>query len=157
MSENTDGRRWWHGAVIYQLYVRSWRDSNDDGYGDLRGIIERLDYLSWLGVDAVWLSPTMPSPDDDWGYDVSDYTGVHPEPGEVIQAVDDAAQVAVPVVIAVLEGPYVQLIDDGTVPPAAPVRVPVHLPPHEGRRATGASLRSRGRALDFACRRADTG
>ena len=81
MTENADGRRWWHGAVIYQLYVRSWRDSNDDGYGDLRGIIERLDYLSWLGVDAVWLSPTMPSPDDDWGYDVSDYTGVHPELG----------------------------------------------------------------------------
>src|SRR5882672_2609529 len=81
MSENADGRRWWHGAVIYQLYVRSWRDSNDDGYGDLRGIIERLDYLSQLGVDAIWLSPTMPSPDEDWGYDVSDYTGVHPELG----------------------------------------------------------------------------
>ena len=81
MSENADGRRWWHGAVIYQLYVRSFRDSNDDGYGDLRSIIERLDYLSQLGVDAVWLSPTMPSPDDDWGYDVSDYTGVHPELG----------------------------------------------------------------------------
>jgi alpha-glucosidase len=81
MTENADGRRWWHGAVIYQLYVRSWQDSNDDGYGDLRGIIERLDYLSELGVDAVWLSPTMPSPDDDWGYDVSDYTGVHPELG----------------------------------------------------------------------------
>ena len=72
---------WWHGAVIYQLYVRSWRDTNDDGYGDLRGIIERLDHLSWLGVDAIWLSPTMPSPDEDWGYDVSDYTGVHPELG----------------------------------------------------------------------------
>jgi len=57
---------WWHGAVIYQLYVRSWRDTNDDGYGDLRGIIEGLDYLSWLGVDAIWLSPTMPSPDVDW-------------------------------------------------------------------------------------------
>jgi alpha-glucosidase len=75
------GTPWWHGAVIYQLYVRSWRDSNDDGYGDLRGIIERLDHLSWLGVDAVWLSPTMPSPDEDWGYDVSDYTGVHPDLG----------------------------------------------------------------------------
>ena len=75
------GTPWWHGAVIYQLYVRSWRDSNDDGYGDLRGIIERLDHLSWLGVDAIWLSPTMPSPDEDWGYDVSDYTGVHPELG----------------------------------------------------------------------------
>jgi len=75
------GTSWWHGAVIYQLYVRSWRDSNDDGYGDLRGIIERLDHLSWLGVDAVWLSPTMPSPDEDWGYDVSDYRGVHSELG----------------------------------------------------------------------------
>jgi alpha-glucosidase len=75
------GPPWWHGAVIYQLYVRSWRDSDGDGYGDLRGIIERLDYLAWLGVDAVWLSPTMPSPDEDWGYDVSDYTGVHPELG----------------------------------------------------------------------------
>ncbi|HKD88972.1 MAG TPA: alpha-amylase family glycosyl hydrolase [Streptosporangiaceae bacterium] len=74
-------RPWWHGAVLYQLYVRSWRDSNGDGYGDLRGIIERLDHLSWLGVDGIWLSPTMPSPDQDWGYDVSDYTGVHPELG----------------------------------------------------------------------------
>jgi alpha-glucosidase len=72
---------WWHGAVIYQMYVRSWRDTNDDGIGDLRGIIERLDHLSWLGVDGIWLSPTMPSPDADWGYDVSDYTGVHPELG----------------------------------------------------------------------------
>jgi alpha-glucosidase len=72
---------WWHGAVIYQLYARSWRDSGGDGIGDLRGIIERLDYLAWLGVDGIWLSPTMPSPDADWGYDVSDYTSVHPELG----------------------------------------------------------------------------
>jgi alpha-glucosidase len=72
---------WWHGAVLYQLYVRSWRDSNGDGFGDLRGITERLDHLSWLGVDGIWLSPTMPSPDEDWGYDVSDYRGVHPELG----------------------------------------------------------------------------
>jgi alpha-glucosidase len=72
---------WWHGAVLYQLYVRSWRDSNGDGYGDIGGILAGLDYLSWLGVDGVWLSPTMPSPDEDWGYDVSDYTGVHPELG----------------------------------------------------------------------------
>ena len=54
---------WWHGAVLYQLYVRSWRDTNGDGYGDMPGIIERLDHLSWLGVDGLWLSPTMPSPD----------------------------------------------------------------------------------------------
>jgi alpha-glucosidase len=72
---------WWQGAVMYQLYVRSWCDSNGDGYGDLPGIISRLDHLSFLGVDGVWLSPTMPSPDFDWGYDVSDYTAVHPELG----------------------------------------------------------------------------
>ncbi|HEU5418547.1 MAG TPA: alpha-amylase family glycosyl hydrolase, partial [Streptosporangiaceae bacterium] len=72
---------WWHGSVLYQLYVRSWQDADGDGYGDLRGLISRLDHLEWLGVDAIWLSPTMPSPDTDWGYDVSDYTGVHPELG----------------------------------------------------------------------------
>jgi alpha-glucosidase len=74
---------WWHGAVLYQVYVRSYRDSNGDGYGDIPGIIDRLDHLSWLGVDGLWLSPTMPSPDADWGYDVSDYTGVHPELGSI--------------------------------------------------------------------------
>ena len=83
MDENADGRRWWHGAVLYQLYVRSWLDTDGDGYGDLNGIIARLDYLSWLGVDGVWLSPTMPSPDQDWGYDVSGYLGVHPDLGSL--------------------------------------------------------------------------
>ncbi|MGO8955888.1 MAG: alpha-amylase family glycosyl hydrolase [Streptosporangiaceae bacterium] len=72
---------WWQGAVLYQLYVRSFSDQDGDGFGDLPGIIDRLDHLSWLGVDGIWLSPTMPSPDTDWGYDVSDYTGVHPELG----------------------------------------------------------------------------
>ncbi|MGD0064151.1 MAG: alpha-amylase family glycosyl hydrolase [Streptosporangiaceae bacterium] len=81
MAHPQEDPPWWHGAVLYQLYVRSWRDTDGDGYGDLRGIIERLDHLSWLGVDGLWLSPTMPSPDEDWGYDVSDYTGVHPELG----------------------------------------------------------------------------
>ena len=73
--------RWWQGAVLYQVYVRSWLDTDGDGYGDLRGITARLDHLRWLGVDGIWLSPTMPSPDQDWGYDVSDYLGVHPELG----------------------------------------------------------------------------
>jgi alpha-glucosidase len=81
MEHDTAEHRWWHGAVLYQLYVRSWLDTNADGYGDLRGIIDRLDHLEWLGVDGIWLSPTMPSPDTDWGYDVSDYTGVHTELG----------------------------------------------------------------------------
>jgi alpha-glucosidase len=76
---------WWHGATLYQIYVRSWLDSNGDGYGDLGGVLDGLDYLQWLGVDGIWLSPTMPSPDRDWGYDVSDYLGVHPELGTMEQ------------------------------------------------------------------------
>ena len=76
----TDGR-WWHGAVLYQVYVRSFSDSNGDGFGDLPGLISRLEYLNWLGIDGIWLSPTMPSPDRDWGYDVSDYRSVHPDFG----------------------------------------------------------------------------
>jgi alpha-glucosidase len=81
MDTPTIEPRWWHGATLYQIYVRSWQDTNDDGYGDLNGVTAHLDYLTWLGVDGIWLSPTMPSPDDDWGYDVSDYLGVHPELG----------------------------------------------------------------------------
>src|ERR1700683_1176631 len=81
MDENPGGRRWWQGATLYQLYVRSWRGTDGDGSGDLGGVIAGLDSLSWLGVDGIWLSPTMPSPDQDWGYDVSDYLGVHPELG----------------------------------------------------------------------------
>jgi alpha-glucosidase len=81
MNSKPAQHRWWHGAALYQLYVRSWLDTNGDGYGDLGGVIDRLDYLSWLGVDGIWLSPTMPSPDEDWGYDVSDYLDVHPELG----------------------------------------------------------------------------
>jgi alpha-glucosidase len=81
MNATAKGPRWWQGATLYQIYVRSWRDSDGDGYGDLGGVIAGLDYLEWLGVDGIWLSPTMPSSDRDWGYDVSDYLGVHPELG----------------------------------------------------------------------------
>lgn len=73
--------RWWQGGTVYQVYIRSWLDTDGDGFGDLAGVRERLDHLSWLGVDAIWLSPTMPSPDTDWGYDVADYDAVHPELG----------------------------------------------------------------------------
>jgi alpha-glucosidase len=72
---------WWRDGVLYQIYPRSFADSDGDGIGDLRGILARLDHLEWLGVDGIWLNPTMPSPNDDWGYDVSDYCAVHPELG----------------------------------------------------------------------------
>src|SRR5215207_9920846 len=74
---------WWRHAVVYQIYPRSFADSNDDGIGDLPGVIDHLDHLVWLGVDALWLNPIMPSPDADWGYDVSDYRAVHPAFGSL--------------------------------------------------------------------------
>jgi alpha-glucosidase len=69
---------WWQSGVIYQIYPRSFQDSNGDGVGDLPGILSRLDYLEWLGVDAVWLSPIYPSPMADFGYDISNYVAVEP-------------------------------------------------------------------------------
>ena len=69
---------WWQRGVIYQIYPRSFQDSDGDGIGDLAGIERRLDYLTWLGVDAIWISPIFPSPMADFGYDVSDYCGIHP-------------------------------------------------------------------------------
>jgi alpha-glucosidase len=72
---------WWRGAVIYQIYVRSFCDGNGDGQGDFAGLTGKLDYIKSLGVDAIWLSPIHPSPNRDWGYDVSDYNGVHPDYG----------------------------------------------------------------------------
>ena len=69
---------WWRDAVIYQIYPRSFQDSDGDGIGDLPGIERRLDHLAWLGVDALWLSPIYPSPMYDMGYDVADYKGVDP-------------------------------------------------------------------------------
>ena len=78
MKENQNEYIWWHKDIIYQIYPRSFQDSNGDGIGDLRGIIQRLDHLKWLGVGAVWISPIYPSPMADFGYDISDYTGIHP-------------------------------------------------------------------------------
>ena len=72
---------WWRDGVVYQIYPRSFADSNNDGIGDLPGILGRLDYLQSLGIDAIWLSPFYPSPDKDFGYDVSDFTAVDPRFG----------------------------------------------------------------------------
>ena len=71
-------RPWWEGGVVYQIYPRSFQDSNGDGVGDLAGIERRLDYVAGLGVDAIWLSPIFPSPMADFGYDVADYVGIEP-------------------------------------------------------------------------------
>ena len=71
-------RPWWQGAVIYEIYPRSFQDSNGDGIGDLNGITSRLDHLQKLGVDAIWLTPVYPSPQVDFGYDIADYEAIDP-------------------------------------------------------------------------------
>jgi alpha-glucosidase len=74
---------WWRDGIIYQIYPRSFADTDDDGLGDLPGIISKLDYLADLGVDALWLSPVYPSPDKDFGYDVADYVDIDPRFGSL--------------------------------------------------------------------------
>ncbi len=75
---NADGQPWWHHAVFYEVYPRSYMDSNNDGVGDLNGIASKMDYLHWLGVDAIWITPCFPSPQVDFGYDVSNYVDIDP-------------------------------------------------------------------------------
>jgi alpha-glucosidase len=80
--------QWWEKGVIYQIYPRSFSDSNADGIGDLEGVIRKLDYLNdgseqSLGIDAIWLNPIFPSPMADFGYDVSDYCNIHPFFGDL--------------------------------------------------------------------------
>ena len=74
----TQNTAWWQHGIVYEIYPRSFQDSNGDGIGDLEGIRGRLDYLAWLGVDAIWIAPIYPSPMADGGYDVSDYRGIDP-------------------------------------------------------------------------------
>ena len=81
MRDGDDDRNWWRHGVLYQVYPRSFQDSDGDGVGDLAGVTSRLDHLEALGVDAIWLNPIHPSPNRDWGYDVADYLGVAPELG----------------------------------------------------------------------------
>ena len=74
-------KQWWKEAIIYQIYTKSFNDTNGDGIGDLRGIIEKLDYIKSLGADVIWLNPIYCSPDVDNGYDISDYQNIDPRYG----------------------------------------------------------------------------
>jgi len=105
MPRDEPGRVWWRDGVLYQIYPRSYMDTNADGIGDLRGIIERLDHLQWLGVDGIWLDPITVSPDDDWGYDVADYCDVNPPLGTLADAaelVEEAARRHIRVVLDIV-------------------------------------------------------
>ena len=73
--------KWYKQSVFYQIYPRSFKDSNGDGIGDIQGIISKIDYISSLGIDAIWFSPLYASPNADYGYDISDYTAINPEYG----------------------------------------------------------------------------
>src|SRR5699024_3832057 len=74
-------KKWWKEAVAYQIYPRSFMDSNGDGIGDIQGVISKLDYLEGLGRDVIWMPPIYPSPNDDNGYDISDYQAISKEFG----------------------------------------------------------------------------
>src|SRR6266480_4824033 len=80
-AQRTASSLWYKDAIIYQVHVRAFRDSNNDGIGDFRGLAERLDYIQDLGVTAIWLQPFFPSPLKDDGYDIADYTNVNPQYG----------------------------------------------------------------------------
>ena len=86
-------REWWHSLTVYQIYTRSFCDSNGDGIGDLWGVLSKLDYIASLNVDGIWFSPLYPSPNADYGYDISDYKSIHPDFGnlEVFRQVLDGA------------------------------------------------------------------
>ena len=98
----SSSRPWWSGAVLYQAYPRSFADSDADGVGDIAGLRARLEYLHWLGVDGIWLNPTSPSPNRDWGYDVSDYFDVHPDFGTLADLdalVSDAGELGIRILL----------------------------------------------------------
>ena len=79
----TESKLWWQKTTIYHIYPRSYMDSNNDGIGDLQGSISKLDYIKELGFETIWLSPFFTSPQQDWGYDVSDYLDISPEYGQL--------------------------------------------------------------------------
>jgi len=94
MPGDQPDRTWWRDGVLYQIYPRSYMDTNADGIGDLAGITARLDHLQWLGIEGIWLDPIMPSPNKDWGYDVADYCDVDPALGTLADADELVGQAA---------------------------------------------------------------
>ena len=93
---------WWKSAVAYQIYPRSFRDSNGDGIGDIRGIIEKLDHLQDLGIDVLWISPLYQSPMDDNGYDISDYYKIDPLFGtneDMYELIDEAKKRGIKIIM----------------------------------------------------------
>jgi alpha-glucosidase len=80
---DAEGHQWWQHAVFYEIYPRSFADSNNDGIGDLNGISSKMSYLHELGVDAIWITPCYPSPQVDFGYDISDYRNIDPMYGNL--------------------------------------------------------------------------
>ena len=100
--QNETNAKWWQSAVVYQIYPRSFQDSNGDGIGDLQGIIERMDYLAKLGITAIWLSPVYQSPNDDNGYDISDYREIMAEFGtmdDMEQLIQQAADAGIKIIM----------------------------------------------------------
>jgi hypothetical protein len=140
---------WWSESVVYQIYPRSFADSNADGIGDLQGITERLDYTARLGVDVLWLSPVYPSPHDDNGYDISDYRDIDPLFGTLIANVPATTPLTATHTLRPWEGPR---------PPPhrlasrAPASVAVSRPnaPHDAHRATMVSTGRVGRFREAA-------
>src|SRR5438477_3307687 len=94
MPADRAGRTWWRDGVLYQIYPRSYMDSNGDGIGDLAGVTQRLDHLQWLGVEGIWLDPITVSPNEDWGYDVADYCDVDLALGTLADADELIAEAA---------------------------------------------------------------
>lgn len=84
---------WWKERVFYQIYPRSFQDSNGDGIGDIPGLISRLDYLQWLGIGAVWLCPVYDSPNDDMGYDIRDYRKIMSEFGTMLLSTERSTHI----------------------------------------------------------------
>ena len=102
-SPQLQKNEWWRGCVIYQIYPRSFMDSNGDGVGDLAGIAEQLDHVTRLGADAIWISPFFKSPMKDFGYDVSDYCNVDP----VFGTLEDFKKVLERAVMRFVQIPYI--------------------------------------------------